>query len=62
MGASLWHGAAKRQQRREINTEREGDCAESSEESPPDCCISGEIEAFTGTLIDNNAGPEVVRA
>jgi hypothetical protein len=49
------------QQRREISTQRETDWAESSEESPPDARVSREIEDMTGTLIDNNVGPELVR-
>src|ERR1700683_3534370 len=60
-GASLWQRAAEVQQRREIKTGREVDCAESSEESPRACWVPGGTEKPTGTLIANNAGTEVVR-
>jgi len=51
----------KLQQRNEISTERELDAAATSEESPLDARVSWEIENPTGTLIDNNAGAELVR-
>jgi len=61
IGSKLVAQCGENQQRREISTEAEAEGTEGSEKSPPDARLSGDIVNPTGTLMDSNAGPELVR-